>query len=708
MATAFELTRPEHEGRYHVTVYQQGWRLGGKGASGRGPAGRIEEHGLHLWLGYYDNAFRLLRECYAELGRDSDTSPMADWRDAIYPEKQVGLADRSPDGSWSSWVASFPPIPGEPGDPPDGSGMYSVQSYMLRTSQLIVSLLASIQERQADVTSDAPPSIFPDIGEGGLSPEAIVDTIGRFLRYGGVATLAAVNQAAQLLADVCKSIPGLPTSPALRLIDAVSSGAEGLLKNAINTDPETRRLWEIIDLALAGLRGSIRFGLATDPKGFDAINDYEMREWLRLNGASDATLNSAFVRGLYDLGFAYENGDLSRPAIAAGVGLRGTMRMLFTYKGSLFWKMRAGMGDVVFAPLYEVLKRRGVSFKYFHRLDSVRLVDADRLEPDEKPYVDSLEFDVQANIDGGGEYEPLFDVGGLPCWPSEPDYGQLVDGERIKQEEWKFESHWDRRKAGTQVLRVGEDFDFVVLGVSLGAIPHVCKDILDRDARWRAMVQKVKTVATQAFQLWLREDMRQLGWEKGPISLSGYVKPFDTWADMTQVIEAESWREDPQAIAYFCSTLATPANSQDMAASECPEQLRAAVRENAIAFLKKDIAALWPQANHTPKGFRWELLMDAADPGKLPDDADESTFDSQFWTANVNPTDRYVLSVPGSPRYRISPLDNTYDNLTIAGDWTDCGHNMGCVEAAVMSGLLAAHALCKSPALEDIVGYDHP
>jgi uncharacterized protein with NAD-binding domain and iron-sulfur cluster len=86
----------------------------------------------------------------------------------------------------------------------------------------------------------------------------------------------------------------------------------------------------------------------------------------------------------------------------------------------------------------------------------------------------------------------------------------------------------------------------------------------------------------------------------------------------------------------------------------------------------------------------------------------EKRFDTQFWTANVNPSDRYVLSLPGSAKYRISPLDNTYDNLTIAGDWTDCGHNAGCVEAAVMSGRLAAHALSGSPALEEIVGYDHP
>ena len=36
------------------------------------------------------------------------------------------------------------------------------------------------------------------------------------------------------------------------------------------------------------------------------------------------------------------------------------------------------------------------------------------------------------------------------------------DGERLAREGWRFESHWDRRKAGTKVLRVTEDFDFVV------------------------------------------------------------------------------------------------------------------------------------------------------------------------------------------------------------------------------------------------------
>jgi len=85
ISAAFELTRPEHRGRFAVTVYQQGWRLGGKGASGRGEAGRIGEHGLHVWMGFYENAFRLIRECYAELGKDPETESLGDWREAFSP-----------------------------------------------------------------------------------------------------------------------------------------------------------------------------------------------------------------------------------------------------------------------------------------------------------------------------------------------------------------------------------------------------------------------------------------------------------------------------------------------------------------------------------------------------------------------------------------------------------------------------------------------
>jgi uncharacterized protein with NAD-binding domain and iron-sulfur cluster len=253
---------------------------------------------------------------------------------------------------------------------------------------------------------------------------------------------------------------------------------------------------------------------------------------------------------------------------------------------------------------------------------------------------------------------------------------------------------------------VVDDFDLVVLGVGLGAVPYVCREIVARDPRWRAMVDHVKTVATQAFQIWLDTDMRALGWTDGPITLSGFVEPFDTWADMSHLIERETWAHRPGAIAYFCNVLPRSDVSEERSNPAYVPTQREAVRRNAVRFLNQDIGRLWPKATHDG-GFRWELLVDARD-GATPPAAGEDRFAAQYWSANVNPSDRYVLSLPGSSAYRISPLERTYDNLTVAGDWTACGFNAGCVEAAVISGRLAAHALSLSPPLADIIGYDHP
>jgi uncharacterized protein with NAD-binding domain and iron-sulfur cluster len=67
LAAAFDLTRTEAlRDQFDVTIYQMGWRLGGKAASGRDYEGRVVEHGLHVWFGCYENAFGLVREAYDE------------------------------------------------------------------------------------------------------------------------------------------------------------------------------------------------------------------------------------------------------------------------------------------------------------------------------------------------------------------------------------------------------------------------------------------------------------------------------------------------------------------------------------------------------------------------------------------------------------------------------------------------------------------
>jgi uncharacterized protein with NAD-binding domain and iron-sulfur cluster len=701
LTAAFELTRPEHNGRYEVTVYQMGWRLGGKGASGRGRASRIEEHGLHLWMGFYENAFRLMRECYAERHRAFPGCRFADWQDAFKPAPDIGVADRVEDG-WSFWLAHFPPGQGLPGDR-STSDPFTVTFYLRQSAMLIEELIRSAAAMESGRPEEAGQ---PQPTRSGAM-DALADSVRALLRYGPLAGAAALAEAAGMLREmltmftppVAREAAGLP----IELLDAITTEARRQMQRQLDGDRQLRRVWQVIDLILAVLRGSFRFSLALDPRGFDAINDYDWREWLRMNGASEQSLNSGFMRGIYDLAFAFEDGDVSRPRLAAGVALRGAMRMFFTYRGALFWRMSAGMGDVVFAPLYQVLQERGVRFEFFHRLRNIGLP---KTAAAEAPYAAELTFDVQARIRGGGEYQPLVDVHNVPSWPSSPDYEQLEDGKRFEREGRAFEASWDQRRAGVRTLRAGCDFDFVVLALSVGAVPEVAGELIAQAPAWSDMVRHVKTVSTQAFQLWLREDTAELGWPHAPANLSGFVEPFDTWAEMSHLIPEENWTEPVKSVAYFCSVLPDNGRQGAPITEAGSREQRETVRANAVGFLNRHAGTLWPNAINE-RGFRWSLLA-AEDGASRTDDAASARFETQFWTANVNPTDRYVLSLPGSIRYRISPLDMTFDNLTIAGDWTATGLDTGCIESAVMSGRLAAHAVSGQPALEEIVGYDHP
>jgi uncharacterized protein with NAD-binding domain and iron-sulfur cluster len=671
VATAFELTRPEHQGRYAVTLYQMGWRLGGKGASGRGPNGRIEEHGLHVWMGWYENAFRLLRECYAELTGDADA-----WRRAFLPSARIAVTDRLADGTWVPWIRDFPPAPGLPGDPAGPGERFDVRDYARRTIALVRSLLEGLRfhiDPVGPATTASP-----------TSAAAALSILDGLVAYGETATLAAVSQAALSLEILLGHAgqrrgaePGL-----LRFVEALHTHARRLLESRLERDLELRRIWHIAELGLATVRGYVTSGLLSDPRGFDTLDDVDCREWLRRNGASEAALDCGYLRGLYDLGFGYEDGDVGRPSVSAAQALRGFLRAFFTYRGAFFWKMRGGMGDVVFAPFHDVLRRRGVRFRFFHRLTDVRLGRAGG------PHVAGLEFDVQARLrPGRREYEPLVEVRDLRCWPSAPRWEQLAGGARLRRERRDFESHWDRRRAGRLSLRVGRDFDLVVLGIGLGEVPFACRELVAGDPRWQAMVDHVKTVPTQALQLWLRPSMPSLGWSSGPVTLSGFAPPFDTWADMGHLLPLEDWESPPGALAYFCGVLRdAPPRADDLTH---PARRHAEVSTHVSEFLARQLGHVWPDAVDRQGRFRKNLIVD------------------RFWRANVNPSDRYTLSLPGTARYRLSPLDPTYDNLTICGDWTDTGLS-GCVEAAVMSGRLAAHALTRQPALEDIVGYDHP
>ncbi len=117
MTSAFYLTSyPGWKDDWEIDVYQMGWRLGGKGASGRNRKHnqRIEEHGLHIFLGFYDNAFKTMQDLYGELAR-SPGEPLAAWHQAWKPTNHVVFMEQIK-GEWKPWPVTFPTRPGVPGD----------------------------------------------------------------------------------------------------------------------------------------------------------------------------------------------------------------------------------------------------------------------------------------------------------------------------------------------------------------------------------------------------------------------------------------------------------------------------------------------------------------------------------------------------------------------------------------------------------------
>jgi uncharacterized protein with NAD-binding domain and iron-sulfur cluster len=677
LAAAWRLSEGQWRDRFEsITIYQRGWRLGGKAASSRGENGRIEEHGLHIWLGSYENAFGLLRECYAELDRATTdpSAPIHRWDQALIPADNLGLADSFGD-DWLTWLGTFTrndELPGEPG----GTGReMTAMAFLQRAGQLLLDFSDSLREATParlvmSVSADPPPP------PSSLSIEAV--------QRGLLAALLAV-------ADPDMS-DGAPAEILDHTLEAI--------RHALDYEhrPDHKRSWLLISLVTAVIRGLIADSLITDPRGFSAINDEDFGQWILRHGAHPDVRDFPLIRGLYDLVFGYADGDPDRPAFGAGLAVFLTGLVLFEYKGAVFWKMTAGMGDIVIAPIYEVLRRRGVDFEFFHRLDALHLDRGHQA-------IDTITMGRQVRLaDGLENYEPLTRVRGLPVFPSTPLTDQLEASECVGSRDWHaLETHWAQHTdAETRVLRRGVDFDHAVLAVSLGMVDVVAKELTVDRPEWRDMTTHVRTVATQAFQIWLRPDEPTLGWNRPGVTTSAYLPPFETWASMPQTLWAEDWPDGdrPRSVAYFCGTLDAPFPTTEDPA-QYARRCRELVHGEACKFLDRDIG-LWLPGAVSEAGFAWHLLAG------VDGQRGASALECQHVSVNIDPSDRYVQSVPGSDKYRLRPDESGYENLVLAGDWTDCGMNAGCIEAAVRSGLQAANALLGRGRHHRMRGYYMP
>ncbi|MBL9050158.1 MAG: NAD(P)-binding protein [Tabrizicola sp.] len=666
---------PDWDKNYDITLYQLGWRCGGKGASGRNAAHhqRIEEHGLHIWAGFYENAFRLMRDCYETLnktGLRSPDAPLGTLDKAFKGLSHFFLAEdlQQPDGSVSlhPWRIDFQPNSEKPGT---GGLLPTPFAYF----QMLVRMIADMIER----------------GLAGPAPEAKSHALPNSLQA-GISKLGLPTSASSPFHHLSALAAKLPKNPLLHkshetlLLAALAAHAQDWhhdrLAN-VEHDDMARRIGYMISLSSAFFRGSIDTGLFR--AGFDAIDNWEISAWLLHYGASREAVYSAVFRGCYDYVFGYPGGVTEDRGVGAGTAIRGLLRLAFTYKGALFYKMQAGMGDTIFGPYYQVLKSRGVKFRFFTAARDLKL------DP-EKLSISAIDMVEQAEV-LSGDYQPLVDVRGLPCWPSEPDWSQLKDGEKLRAAGVDFECEKEPPQGRAFRLERGRDFDQVILGASLGSIPYLAQDLIAASSRWKAMVDNVQTVATHAAQFWLNKSAEELGWNRlvaehnpGPQTdlktvITSFTEPLDTWADMTDLIPHEDWPQDgPTQLAYFCS----PAHN----AGVDPAPFKERVRD----WVDRDLTRMWPGAKKDGK-FDLSLLWGPKD------QSPEDRFQTQYFRQNFYGSERYVLSVPGSVQYRLPPDDSGFENLFLAGDWTRCGINAGCVEAATISGLVCARGLTGQP-----------
>ncbi|MDH3732306.1 MAG: NAD(P)-binding protein [Gemmatimonadota bacterium] len=712
ITTALELTRPELRDKYDITIYQLGWRIGGKGASGRNleQGCRIEEHGLHVWAGLYDNAFRLMRGAYEELGRAPD-APLATWLDAFKPCEVVALEEKY-NGEWVSWVIEPPTNDQLPGDP-EAKLFLPFWSYIGEAFGFVLDRLkTSHRKRHEKRTSGA--GFF-----AGLFFRLFYYTALTLTEIVSLAFYTVYEVGHLLTSTVGRLLPKFVRGGVYAIFHLLQRLGIWFVQGLVRfhwrrakrhmDDLGARQAWIFMNFGVGFLRGIIDDDLFR--KGFDSIEHLDFREWLGKHIVDDAhpgaegeslTLRSPLARFLYDADFAYVNGDLDKMRFSAGAAVYTLFRLGLTWKGAVIWRMQAGMGDTIFTPAYQILKQRGVKFEYFQKVT--------KLETAGKS-IDGIEIATQAKIvDSQIAYQPLVEVRGLDCWPSEPDWSQLVDGEKYAAEGIDFED-WCSPHLGTRTLVRGTHFDDVVLGISLGAHPYICGDLIDHSDDWKKMVDNVATIATQAGQLWLTDTTYEMGWtHPGHPLLATYDSSnFDTWADMTELLVREAWPgvgdESPLSIAYFCGPMqekplpTTPHGPKQSCEELDQKSANQTIRRRFTTFLEDEMYRLWPRGSNRGQ-FDWDRLVDNR-PGS---NRGAARLESQYFRANVQPTERYVMSLPGTSEHRLQPGASGFDNLYLAGDWTWSPFNGGCVEGATISGMLAANAMSGLPKIDSIVG----
>jgi uncharacterized protein with NAD-binding domain and iron-sulfur cluster len=671
LAAAYGLTdKQELRDKYDVTVYQVGWRLGGKCATGRSePQKAVQQNCAHYLFGCYSNTLTMARDTYEELSQ-AGMQEFDDFDGVLLPRNLVALKECF-QGQWETWSINFPTNSAVPGQDSTErlEAKYVVEMIIEWLLQAIFGWELVYKINQLDFDKRQP-GIPPAWG-----PHAEPEKRKKHKKHGR--RLRYILAAARFRRRTGLSFLDKALSWSLKKLRAAVWLIErGQVKNNLGA----RRRWVTFDMGC-----SLIIGLLDDrvlrPGGLEDIDKYDYRDWLTEHGASSYTIDSAPIKLWYQNSLAYHEGDPDKPAISAAISIIGQLYASLNYRGSVAFSLSHEVGDSIIAPLYIALKRRGVKFKFFHKAKDI--VASPGGTSIEKVIIEQQVTMANGNADG---YEPLIDVKQWPhCWPDSPlvDQFSAADRARFQAGNYDLESFytdWQSQHPDIE-LKAGEDFDKVIFAMPHSLIPFYCKGIYDSNAKWKRLVDSNPMVESQSYRIWFNVDLNQLGWPYGPPIMSGYGLPYCTWEDDSQLAKVEDWSTDPKAIACVFGPLEAPVSSPDPSDQGYLPQQRAVVDQQSTRFATRYASGIWPDVGNAanPKGI---------DPAKVL---------LAVPRANSGPLERYTMTWPGALETRLRVDDTGFDNLLFAGDWTRNGIEAGSMEGATASGFQASRSICGWP-----------
>jgi hypothetical protein len=248
----------------------------------------------------------------------------------------------------------------------------------------------------------------------------------------------------------------------------------------------------------------------------------------------------------------------------------------------------------------------------------------------------------------------------------------IVNGAEAKKTAWNLESVHCDIGIDAAPLRLGSEFDVVVLAIPPASLELFGGDLLQYCDRIRQMHKNTYSIRTQSVQLWHAGEVGPPFIPRGDL-IGTNAEPFSTWANMTHLVLQEEWGDEAKSCEYYCGTLQAPEVklTAQPDAKAYADSLNDDVKKAFEAWINKDDQSS-PELSRPVRPV------------------------SQYYHANSDPSELYVLTLPGTVGFRLDPDGSGVENLYLAGDWTKSSINGGSAEGAFESGRKVAELIAKN------------